>query len=54
MYFEDTGNTYDVFATERGYVDGDGKYIWFSRTSRPLKPLKATSLLPPRSAGMGL
>lgn len=29
VYFTETGNTHGVAATENGFVDADGKYIWF-------------------------
>ncbi|WP_048148976.1 hypothetical protein [Palaeococcus ferrophilus] len=29
VYFTETGNTHGVAATEKGFVDADGKYIWF-------------------------
>ncbi|WP_297090877.1 hypothetical protein [Thermococcus sp.] len=28
VHFTETGNPHDVTATERGFVDSDGKYIW--------------------------
>ncbi|AMQ18062.1 hypothetical protein A0127_02175 [Thermococcus peptonophilus] len=46
VYFEDTGNTYDVFATERGYVDGDGKYIWVLKDIQTTETIESNELAP--------
>lgn len=46
VYFEDTGNTYDVYATEKGYVDGDGKYIWVLKNVQTTDSTETDELAP--------
>jgi hypothetical protein len=46
VYFEDTGNTHDVYATERGYVDGDGKYIWVLKNVQTTETTESNELAP--------